>query len=648
LLSEDDRPSSTEYNTFGRKISMTDPDLGSWTYVYDVFGNLTTQTDARTCVTTITYDDLNRPTLKSYTGPGACVSTPDVTYTYDSTAGGNEGLGRLTTTSNSNIATNWKYNVLGQVADEAGTFTGENTNYNIHTDFDAFGRPLSQTIPSNGSAETLNYGYNSMGALQSLKNTSNYFYISSTTYDAAGRIDLQTLGNGLQTDYDYYPWTTTAQGGRLQQSETRQTNNELHVPYGLSTDTPIPGDYNRDNRDDVAVYRPSNSTFYVYNQLTLTYGVPGDQPIPADYDGNGTTDVAIYRPSTSTFYAYNQFGTAFGISGDKPIPADYNGDGHADIAVYRPSNATFYVQNQLQVTLGNLGDIPIPADYNGDGRADIAVYRPSNSTFYVWNQFEVQLGAAGDIPVPKDYDGDGDTDVAVFRPSNQTWIFQDRLPLQYGGSGDKPAPADYDEDGKSDVAVFQPTGYWEAFQSSALHNKDYYTYDAGGNISQIHNWETTELQTFSYDSLDRLKSATAVRGPAPYTQNFGYDAIGNMTSKNLITYTPHSTHKHAVASLSTGESYSYDANGNMITRVEGGVTYTQTFDAENRLVSVSVNGQPPTQFLYDGAGNLVKKINPDGSKTLYVGGVYEVDKNSSGTVTNKKNLLSRRWRNASE
>jgi hypothetical protein len=41
-------------------------------------------------------------------------------------------------------------------------------------------------------------------------------------------------------------------------------------------------------------------------------------------------------------------------------------------------------------------------------------------------------------------------------------------------------------------------------------------------------------------------------------------------------------------------------------------------------------------FTYDGDGNLVKKIKPDGSKTLYVGGIYEVDKTSGGTVTGTK------------
>ena len=72
----------------------------------------------------------------------------------------------------------------------------------------------------------------------------------------------------------------------------------------------------------------------------------------------------------------------------------------------------------------------------------------------------------------------------------------------------------------------------------------------------------------------------------------------------------------------------------MTQRVESGLTYTQVFDAENRLVSVTVNNDQITQFFYDGNGNMVKKIMPDGSKTNYYnGGVYEVRKNSSGAVT---------------
>jgi YD repeat-containing protein len=87
-----------------------------------------------------------------------------------------------------------------------------------------------------------------------------------------------------------------------------------------------------------------------------------------------------------------------------------------------------------------------------------------------------------------------------------------------------------------------------------------------------------------------------------------------------------------VSSLSNGDSYQYDANGNMTQRIEGGVTYTQVFDAENRLVSVTADSQT-TQFIYNGDGNMVKKINPDGNSTIYIGSVYEVDKDAEGTKT---------------
>ena len=100
----------------------------------------------------------------------------------------------------------------------------------------------------------------------------------------------------------------------------------------------------------------------------------------------------------------------------------------------------------------------------------------------------------------------------------------------------------------------------------------------------------------------------------------------------LTTYSYNTAHKHAVTTTSNGNTYTYDADGNMTQRVEGSVTYTQVFDVENRLVSVTTNGQT-TQFVYNGDGNMVKKINPDGSKTITIGSVYEVNKNAGGTVT---------------
>ena len=48
----------------------------------------------------------------------------------------------------------------------------------------------------------------------------------------------------------------------------------------------------------------------------------------------------------------------------------------------------------------------------------------------------------------------------------------------------------------------------------------------------------------------------------------------DLSAGSPTTYTYNASHKHAVASLSTVETYTYDANGNMTQRVEGGLTYT--------------------------------------------------------------------------
>src|SRR5205085_10835831 len=69
---------------------------------------------------------------------------------------------------------------------------------------------------------------------------------------------------------------------------------------GLNGDVPTPEDYDADNIKDLAVFRPSNGTWYYYNSGNNTVGIiqwgaSGDIPVAADYDGDAKADLAIYR-----------------------------------------------------------------------------------------------------------------------------------------------------------------------------------------------------------------------------------------------------------------------------------------------------------------------------------------------------------------
>jgi hypothetical protein len=89
----------------------------------------------------------------------------------------------------------------------------------------------------------------------------------------------------------------------------------LTITYGnYNTDYVItPADYTGDNRADIVVARISDNpmTWYIRNTATgatttASFGIGGfntsDQPIRGDYDGDGRHDIAVWRPSNQTFY----------------------------------------------------------------------------------------------------------------------------------------------------------------------------------------------------------------------------------------------------------------------------------------------------------------------------------------------------------
>ncbi|WP_345564540.1 RHS repeat-associated core domain-containing protein [Streptomyces plumbiresistens] len=198
---------------------------------------------------------------------------------------------------------------------------------------------------------------------------------------------------------------------------------------------------------------------------------------------------------------------------------------------------------------------------------------------------------------------------------------------------------------------------------AAIADKTSYAYQPTGNVTKITDsleTGTTDTQCFGYDWAQRLKAAwtatddcaatpapgasSTVGGPSPYWQTWSYDSTGarsiqvdhdpsgNTSHDATSTYTPVAAGQgpaHAVAQVDTVTSgdpasnttnaYTYDEDGNVLTRTTRAGTDSFTYDDEGNLSELASTGTSgDTKYLYDADGGLLLRRSPDAT-TLYTG-----------------------------
>ncbi|MEM9522229.1 MAG: hypothetical protein AAGA37_23180, partial [Actinomycetota bacterium] len=126
-----------------------------------------------------------------------------------------------------------------------------------------------------------------------------------------------------------------------------------------------------------------------------------------------------------------------------------------------------------------------------------------------------------------------------------------------------------------------------------------YGYDDDGLITSIYDDIANQTEAFSYDDAGRLKDAETVGGPDPYNLSYSYRTGGSLQS--------------VTNALAANESYTYNGSSHRLTShtgADGTTTYDYTPTGNRRL---ETSGDGTKLYSYDIFGNLVSiDVDPNG------------------------------------
>ncbi|HEX8195913.1 MAG TPA: RHS repeat-associated core domain-containing protein [Pyrinomonadaceae bacterium] len=194
------------YSSLSRLKSAANPESGTINYTYDNGGNLLTKTDARSLVTTYSYDALNRLQTRSYSG--TTPATPTVTYTYDdSTVAFSKG--KLTKVYSTVSETQYTaFDAVGNLLSSQQITEGQ--PYPFTYKYNLSGALTEETYPSGRVVRNLYDASGDLAAVSGRVNVTNPLksYAGNFSYNPAGGIDKMQLGNTR--------WETMSYNARLQ------------------------------------------------------------------------------------------------------------------------------------------------------------------------------------------------------------------------------------------------------------------------------------------------------------------------------------------------------------------------------------------------------------------------------------------------
>ncbi|MDP1922902.1 MAG: FG-GAP-like repeat-containing protein [Myxococcales bacterium] len=229
-----------EWDDYGRKRAIEDPDTGRTEYTYDTgaegrvaWGRLRTMTrpdpngGAGRITTTYTYEAAGR-VAREVSSDGT-----EVTYTYDDPAVTN-GLGKVTriaqVRAGVTLVSSYAYDGLGNRSRVFRSAVGPGFSFSGSEgqSFDVFGRLWKLTY-SDGSVAT--YRYHGVSRQPREVDLDGAVIARWPSYNARGQATEVQFGNGVTTSWDYVPETGLLDRARIVDTETNTTLSDLDYRF---------------------------------------------------------------------------------------------------------------------------------------------------------------------------------------------------------------------------------------------------------------------------------------------------------------------------------------------------------------------------------------------------------------------------------
>ena len=524
----------------------------------------------------ITYNAANR--VASVTDPDGRTAR----YTYDAA---NEHLlsvqeydGRTSTYSYITGQGITREHALSEIAYPGGTHR--------YYAYDARGRLASTS--RDGGAEMIVFAYDDTGlvtATDALGNPSQFYF------DDWGTIlkGTNALGNSvlltLDDERNLESVTDPAGHSHLFEYDSLGNLTEYRDAMGNATGFTYTADF---NRLDLLTDANGNVTDYDYdasgNLTSITYA--DDSAESWSYDGLGQATTWTNRRSTPIGFTYNADGQITRKTYDDGSFVDYVYDARGNLTEATDSTGTTtftYDTDDYLTRIDYPGGQFLEFTYDAAGRRATSLDQLGHSLTYSYD-------AAGRLSTITD---ESATQIVLYEYDAVGRIARKAL-----GNGVY-TTYDYDPAGQLLHLV-------NCRADGTVLSRFDYTYDSRGRRTGMDTLDG--LWTYEYDDVGQLTHAVFApsAGSTVPAQDllYVYDAMGNRvyTIENGVRtdYTTNSLNQYTrTVSSATGETtYTFDADGNLVSEASTAGTTTYSYDDENRLIAVQ-DGTDAWSYTYD-------------------------------------------------